>query len=93
MLGYFKLHWFWLTFTKGGSFLLPIADVENRWQSLLTPKRQMGFLNPLNLLPDGVYKHITISLTSFEQKRGNSVWVIENKWSAYGKMILSRIHS
>ena len=48
-------------------------------------------LNPQ--APDGVYKHITISRASFEQKRGSTVWVIENKWSAYGKTILSRIHS
>ena len=51
------------------------------------------YRNPSSLLPDGVYKHITISHTSFEQKCGNSVWVIENKWSAYGKTKLSRIHS
>ena len=55
--------------------------------------------------PDGVYKppHVycrmgfinisPISHVAFEQKRGKSVWVIENKWSAYGKTILSRIHS
>ena len=48
---------------------------------------------PASLLPDEVYKHITISRASFEQKRGKSVRVIENKWSAYGKTILSRIHS
>ena len=42
---------------------------------------------------DGVHKHISISRASIEQKRGKSVWVTENKRSAYGKTILSRIHS
>ena len=39
----------------------------------INPQALDGVINPSCLLPDGVYKHITISRASFEQKRGNSV--------------------
>ena len=50
------------------------------------------------LLPTGFfffffYNPFPILRAWFEQKRGKSVWVIENKWSSYGKTIQSRFHS